>query len=186
MLSRKDVRPKQTQLLLDNGFLPVSIDYRLCPETTLLDGPMTDVCDAQTWARAELPSLDLGRPELQIDGGKVVAVGWSTGGHLAMTLAWTSRLQNMQPPEAILAFYCPTNYEDKCMMMMFDHSDRPLARTLTKFHIGWKQSNFPENTASTAQQDYDLLEGVNDEPVRLPSPWSQTLTVSLTGAINSR
>ena len=125
MLSRKDVRPKQTQLLLDNGFLPVSIDYRLCPETTLLEGPMTDVCDALSWARSELPSLDLGRPELQIDGGKVVAVGWSTGGHLAMTLALTSRLQNVQPPQAILAFYCPTNYEDSCM---FDHSNRPLAR----------------------------------------------------------
>ena len=46
MLSRKDVRSKQTQLLLENGRLPVSIDYRLCPEVNINDGPMTDVCDA--------------------------------------------------------------------------------------------------------------------------------------------
>ena len=112
MLSRKDIRPKQTQLLLDNGLLPVSIDYRLCPEVNLLEGPMTDVCDALEWARHQLPALK--RPGVEVDGDKVVVVGWSTGGHLAMTLAWTTRLQNLKPPDAILAFYCPTDYEDDC------------------------------------------------------------------------
>lgn len=46
MLSRKEVRAKQTQLLLDNGFLPVSVDYRLVPEMNVIKGPMTDVCSA--------------------------------------------------------------------------------------------------------------------------------------------
>lgn len=53
MLSRKHVQQQQVQLLLECGFPPISVDYRLCPETT------------------------------------VVAVGWSTGGHLALTLGWT-------------------------------------------------------------------------------------------------
>ena len=116
MLSRTEVRPRQTQLLLEKGFLPVSIDYRLCPEVNLVDGPMTDVCDAFRWARHELPNLHLEskHPSLQVDGEKVVVVGWSTGGHLAMTLAWTSHQKNIKPPEAILAFYCPTDYEDEC------------------------------------------------------------------------
>jgi acetyl esterase/lipase len=114
MLSRNDIRPKQTQHLLDNGLLPVSIDYRLCPEVNLVEGPMTDVCDALRWARDKLPTLNLKCPGLQIDGDKVVAVGWSTGGHLAMTLAWTARQQNFKPPEAILAFYCPTDYDAEC------------------------------------------------------------------------
>lgn len=113
MLSRKDVRPKQTQTLIELGFLPVSVDYRLCPETSLLDGPMRDVCDAFFWARKFLPKLELQRPDIRPRGDQVVAVGWSTGGHLAMTLAWTApEIHGIQPPEAILAFYCPTDYED--------------------------------------------------------------------------
>ena len=114
MLSRKDIRQKQTKLLLDHGLLPVSIDYRLCPEVNLIEGPMTDVCDALRWARFQLPAMELSCPGLRIDGEKVVVVGWSTGGHLAMTLAWTALQQNIRPPEAILAFYCPTDYEADC------------------------------------------------------------------------
>ena len=114
MFSRKDIRSKQTQLLLDSGLLPVSIDYRLCPEVDLLQGPMVDVCDALRWAREQLPTLNLDCPGLQIDGTKVVVVGWSSGGHLAMTLAWTARLQDLKPPEAILTFYAPADYEDDC------------------------------------------------------------------------
>ena len=56
-LSRKAIRPIQTQHLLANGFLSVSIDYRLCPEVSLVDGPMTDVCDAYLWTRTALPRL---------------------------------------------------------------------------------------------------------------------------------
>ena len=115
MLSRKDCRPRQTQLLLDKGFLPVAIDYRLCPEMTLQEGPMKDVCDALHWARTRLPSLRLDCSGLKVDGERVAAIGWSTGGTLAMTLAWTPRLQSsLKPPEVILAFYCPTDYGDEC------------------------------------------------------------------------
>ena len=112
MLSRNDIRPEQTSKLLQSGFLPISIDYRLCPETTLLDGPMADVADALVWIRTILPKLTLSRCDVRIDTDKVVAVGWSTGGHLAMTLAWTAAARQIRPPEAILAFYCPTDYED--------------------------------------------------------------------------
>ena len=112
MLSRNDIRPEQTSKLLLSGFLPISIDYRLCPEMTLLEGPMADVADALLWIRTVLPKLTLSRRDVRIDADKVVAVGWSTGGHLAMTLAWTSAARQIRPPEAILAFYCPTDYED--------------------------------------------------------------------------
>ncbi|KAI9844533.1 MAG: Type I Iterative PKS [Sclerophora amabilis] len=143
ILSRKDIRPTQTQLLLDNGLLPVSVDYRLCPELDLVHGPMTDVRDAYQWARQTLPTLQLQRPEIQPDGDNVVAIGWSTGGHLAMTLGWTASQQNLKPPEAVLACYCPTDYEADW----------------------WKQPNFPEGSAASALQNYDLLEGIKDEPI---------------------
>ncbi len=32
MFSRNDIRPEQTTLLLKSGILPVSVDYRLCPD----------------------------------------------------------------------------------------------------------------------------------------------------------
>jgi acetyl esterase/lipase len=57
MLSRKDVRPEQVQWLLRDGFLPISVDYRLCPETNLSSGPIVDVADALVWARETLPRL---------------------------------------------------------------------------------------------------------------------------------
>jgi acetyl esterase/lipase len=43
MLSRRAVRPAQTKHLIANGFLPISIDYRLCPEVNIIDGPKSDV-----------------------------------------------------------------------------------------------------------------------------------------------
>ncbi|KAF7172379.1 hypothetical protein CNMCM5623_004587 [Aspergillus felis] len=112
MLSRKDIRPQQTRMLLDSGFLPVSVDYRLCPETSLTEGPMRDVRDALVWARRTLPTLALKRSDIRPNGDQVVAVGWSTGGHLAMTLAWTASQSGINAPEAILSFYCPTDYSD--------------------------------------------------------------------------
>lgn len=68
MLSRNDIRPEQTQLLLSSGFLPTSIDYRLCPEKTLPEGPMTDVVDALAWVRQVLPQLSLQRNDVRVDG----------------------------------------------------------------------------------------------------------------------
>ncbi|KAA8647975.1 uncharacterized protein ATNIH1004_003857 [Aspergillus tanneri] len=141
MLSRKDVRPQQTQLLLDLGFIPVSVDYRLCPEMNLQEGPMADVHDALRWARTSLPSLTLQRPDIQIRGGRVVAVGWSTGGHLALSLGWTAPSAGIRPPEAILAFYCPLDYEDPF----------------------WSRPNLPYGESMTS--DYDLWDGVADAPI---------------------
>ncbi len=121
MLSRKDIRARQTQLLLDNGRLPISIDYRLCPEVNIIDGPMSDVCDALQWVKTTLPQMDLKYPGLKIDVEKIVVVGWSTGGTLAMSLAWSAGLKGIKPPEAILAFYCPTNYAASCKKSYIHH-----------------------------------------------------------------
>ena len=142
LFSRKDVRPAQTRLLLGKGFLPVSLDYRLCPEVALTEGAMVDVCDALAWARNDLPSIQLRRSGLQIDGRKVVVVGWSSGGQLAMSLAWTAPQRGLRPPESILTFYAPTDYED-----------------------AWWQSPIYPIAAPYKGQQYDVLEGVNDSPV---------------------
>ncbi|KAL4811694.1 putative polyketide synthase [Aspergillus spinulosporus] len=144
MLSRQDVPSHQVEILIDAGFLPVSIDYRLCPEISLIDGPMTDVCDALRWIRCILPNLPLQRPDIRPDGNRVVVVGWSTGGHLAMTLPWTAPSAGIAAPDAILAFYCPTNYEDPF----------------------WSRPNFPfGQTVAPNDMKYDVWEGVCATPI---------------------
>jgi acetyl esterase/lipase len=121
MLSRKDIRPKQTALLLANGFLPVSIDYRLCPEVNILDGAMTDVCDALAWAREKLTHIGSSMG-VQVNGGKVAVIGWSTGGTLSLQLGFAARNRGIKAPDATLAFYCPSNYEDECESDWFNWS----------------------------------------------------------------
>ena len=54
--------------------------------------------------------MDLKYPGLKITGEKAVVVGWSTGGTLALSLASSSVGRGIEPPDAILAFYLPTNY----------------------------------------------------------------------------
>jgi acetyl esterase/lipase len=86
-----------------------------------------------------LPNLDLARPDIQPDGSKVVVVGWSTGGTLALSLGWTASQRGIAPPDLALAFYCPTDYESDF----------------------WEIPNDPESTISAdAAVEYDLLEEV--------------------------
>ncbi|KAL8702333.1 MAG: hypothetical protein Q9224_000035 [Gallowayella concinna] len=132
MFTRKEVNLKQIQLLHAAGSLPVSVDYRFVPELNIIDGPMNDVCEALGWARFQLPEL-----------APTLALGWSTGGTLAMTLAYTTAQRRLRAPEAILAFYCPTHYEDDW----------------------WKCPIYPEASVSSPNEDYDHLEGVQEEPV---------------------
>jgi acetyl esterase/lipase len=114
LFSRQDIPMKHVRELLQRGFLPVSVDYRLCPELSLFDGPVTDCCDALQWVRETLPSLRLGGPRVRIMPGKVLALGWSSGGQLAMTLGYTSRTKGIQPPDVILPFYSPSDLEADC------------------------------------------------------------------------
>ncbi|KAI0379432.1 hypothetical protein F5Y04DRAFT_290317 [Hypomontagnella monticulosa] len=144
MLSRKDVRPDQTKLLLEKGFLPISVDYRLCPEATLQDGPMKDVADALIWARTILPNMRLRRRDIKPDGSKVVSIGWSTGGFLALSLGWNAP-SGTKAPDATLALYCPSDYEDEF----------------------WTKPNIPTGTDAAAAQFQvdDIWDGVFEAPI---------------------
>ncbi|PVH89648.1 hypothetical protein DL98DRAFT_564950 [Cadophora sp. DSE1049] len=50
---------------------------------------------------------------ITVDAEKLVVIGWSTGGHLAMTSAWTSVKSGIKPPNSILSFYGPTDFENE-------------------------------------------------------------------------
>lgn len=106
---------KHVRVLLQRGFLPISVDYRLCPEVSLFDGPVTDCRDALRWVRETLPSLSLSWPNVRVlPDGKVLALGWSSGGQLAMTLGFTARPAEIEPPDVILPFYSPSDLEAEC------------------------------------------------------------------------
>ncbi|EAT86513.1 hypothetical protein SNOG_06682 [Parastagonospora nodorum SN15] len=82
------------------------------PVVTLTEGPMADVADALNWVQKVLPNIRLRRGDIEVDGSRVISVGWSTGGTLALSLGWTSIDRGINPPKAILVFYCPLDYED--------------------------------------------------------------------------
>lgn len=109
MLSRTAIRPYQTLHLLNEGFLPVSLDYRYCPEISIIEGAVRDVCDGLRWVRNELPALAK-KEGFTINAEKIVSIGWSTGGHLAMMLASVASRAGIQPPVGVLAFYPPVDY----------------------------------------------------------------------------
>ena len=109
-LSKRAIRPAQTLFLLANNILPISLDYRLCPEINMIDGPITDVRDAYAWAQKNLPQV-VRHKDIIVDTSKIVVIGWSSGGHLAMSTAWTTKEVGLQPPKAILSFYGPTDFE---------------------------------------------------------------------------
>ena len=111
MFGRKDVPMKHIRTLIERGFLPISIDYRLCPETNLFEGPMTDCYDALKWVTEALPTLPLSDSTIKPDPVKVVAIGWSSGGHLAMSLGYTAPAKGTKAPAAIFALYPPSDME---------------------------------------------------------------------------
>ena len=125
LFGRQDIPMKHVRVLLQRGFLPVSVDYRLCPEHTLYEGPVTDVRDAFKWMRETLPSLQFSRAGVRVDPDRTIALGWSSGGQLAMTLGYTTEPEGIKPPTAILGFYSPTDLE----------SDRMLRATITYKYV---------------------------------------------------
>lgn len=85
---------EQRKRYLDSGYVIVSIDYRLAPETKL-PGIIEDVRDAIKWVRAAGPEL------YKIDPKRVAVVGQSAGGYLTLMAGFT-----VEPrPQALIAFY---------------------------------------------------------------------------------
>lgn len=81
-------------LLLQAGYVVVSIDYRLAPETKL-PGILEDVQDAYRWVREQGPKL------FQIDPNKIAVMGGSAGGYLTLTTGYRVEAK----PRALVAYW---------------------------------------------------------------------------------
>jgi acetyl esterase/lipase len=79
---------------LTNGYVLVSFDYRLAPETHL-PTIIEDIEDAFRWLRSEGPK------RFHIDPERVAVTGGSAGGYLTLVTGY--RVQ--PPPRVLLAFY---------------------------------------------------------------------------------
>ena len=164
-LSRRAIRPAQTSFLLANGVLPISLDYRLCPEVNLIDGPMTDVRDAYAWVQMGGLQDVLHYRGVKIDTRRVVVIGWSTGGHLAMSTAWTTKEAGLEPPKAILSFYGPTDFESGgeslARALLFEWAYTP-NETLTLAELDVRRAEmYPERQLSMDQ----ILKSLPTRPV---------------------
>ena len=83
---------------------------RVCPEVNLVDGPMTDVCDAYRWMGTILPGIAT-EYSVTVKADKVILIGWLTGRQLSMSIGWTAHAAGISPPSAVLSFYAPVDLE---------------------------------------------------------------------------
>ncbi|MDP7011678.1 MAG: alpha/beta hydrolase [Verrucomicrobiota bacterium] len=88
---RSGIGPGRT--LLVEGYVVVSIDYRLAPETKLPE-IIADVEDAFKWIRKH------GREKFWADTSKIAVLGGSAGGHLTFTTGF-----RVKPPPTVLVAY---------------------------------------------------------------------------------
>ena len=91
---RAGINNRVKNMLLGAGYVVVSIDYRLAPETRL-PYIIEDLEDAFQWLRAEGPK------RFRADTGKVGVMGGSAGGYLALT----SGFRVAPRPAVVVAFW---------------------------------------------------------------------------------
>ncbi len=91
---RKGIDRRVRRILLEAGYVLVSIDYRLAPETKLPE-IIEDLEDAFAWVHREGPNL------FQGDTRRVAVMGGSAGGYLTLTAGYRARPR----PAALVAFW---------------------------------------------------------------------------------
>lgn len=92
--------------LLANNYAVVSADYRLAPETKL-DEILKDVSDIIKWIRLN------GHQKFNIDTSKIVTMGGSAGGYLALSTGFNRNFA----PNAIVAISTPTGFSSQIAPM---------------------------------------------------------------------
>ncbi|CAG8959837.1 hypothetical protein HYFRA_00001746 [Hymenoscyphus fraxineus] len=100
--NRKDICAPFIDKARQKGFVIVSMDYRLAPETKL-DGMLEDLEAMGKWLLEELPSK---LPDTAIDTSKIVVVGSSVGAVLALS---TPKHWGGHQPCAIVSLYGPAD-----------------------------------------------------------------------------
>ncbi len=108
----KDDMPQLMVMLAENGYICVSIEYRLSPET-IFPGQLEDCKSAIRWLRSK-PS------PFRIDPNRIGVVGESAGGHLAALIGTSSGVTNRTSKsgwygyssdvQAVVDYFGPTDF----------------------------------------------------------------------------
>ncbi len=98
--------PQWNQWFAENGFTVFDIDYTLAPQPNYLSA-ITDIKSAVRWVKQN-------STEFNISPDKIILLGRSAGGHLALIAAYTgghkvSPTENLERVSAVIAFYAPTD-----------------------------------------------------------------------------
>lgn len=80
--NRTDYSRPMLQEFLDLGFVVLSMDYRLLPESSF-DSQLEDVRDIESWIQERL-AVEVYAHGLRCDTGSIIVVGGSAGAHLAL------------------------------------------------------------------------------------------------------
>lgn len=91
---RAGILPRVKEMMLNAGYVLVSIDYRLAPETKL-PAIIEDLEDAFRWVRERGPDL------FNADPGKIAVMGGSAGGYLTLTSGFRVKPR----PAVLVAFW---------------------------------------------------------------------------------
>ena len=91
---RTTIAPDQVERYVQAGYVVVSADYRLAPETKL-EAIVEDLRNAYAWVRREGPR------QFSIDGERIAVVGHSAGGYLTLMTGFCVD----PPPRALVSFY---------------------------------------------------------------------------------
>ena len=60
-------------------------EYRLAPQVDLANGPVQDAKEAFLWAQEAMPALLRSAGGIEVDSKRIVSIGWSAGGLLALS-----------------------------------------------------------------------------------------------------
>jgi acetyl esterase/lipase len=92
--NREGIKSRVKKLLLAEGYIIISIDYRLAPETKL-PAIIEDLEDAFIWIRDKGPDLFL------MDTSRIAVMGESAGGYLTLTSGFRCKPR----PTVLVSFY---------------------------------------------------------------------------------
>jgi acetyl esterase/lipase len=111
------LQPALRDALLKNKYIVVSADYRLAPQTKI-DQILKDAEDVYGWTIDEGPRL------FNADPAKVVVMGTSAGGHLALHLGLKT-----PRPKAVVAISSPVDYS----FMGFETGEHSTLKTAPQY-----------------------------------------------------
>ncbi|CVL05058.1 uncharacterized protein FMAN_13028 [Fusarium mangiferae] len=108
----------QIEDCLERGWIVLSVEYRLCPGVNVLEGPIRDARDALLWVQEGGLEAALKESSETVcpDTKRIMAMGASAGGTLALSLAWNVPA----PPIAILDFYGPKDFSNESWLQPID------------------------------------------------------------------